>query len=269
MNNYKQIYVDVTLDCNLSCNVCYTGEKKKEYIDINYFESICKNLPNKVIIRLVGGEPTIHPEIFEIIQIVKKYKHIASLASNGITFNNLEWVKELHKVNPLLLINISVDGGMNNKNAYHIISGKDLTNIKMNAIENINLVGFKRMSLGMLLVKNLNENVIDDLLELQKKFKNVRYLFIRNLIKTGRYPENIESYDFEEMRLLVSSKIKKEIISEKFRCDSCYKCNSCKIYEIKNCQVGIGFHKNSINCSFRGKLENNGKITSCFRSLYD
>lgn len=79
MNNKFEI--DVTYDCNLSCKWCnrLCGTKfrpLKNNISIEKFQKIITliepNINNQAAVRILGGEPTLHPKIFEILDLLVK-----------------------------------------------------------------------------------------------------------------------------------------------------------------------------------------------------
>jgi 2-polyprenyl-3-methyl-5-hydroxy-6-metoxy-1,4-benzoquinol methylase/organic radical activating enzyme len=72
--------VDVTDHCNLNCKSCshYCPITEPKFIDIQSFESDCRRiseLTNRKIdlIDLCGGEPLLHPQIIDTMQIARKY----------------------------------------------------------------------------------------------------------------------------------------------------------------------------------------------------
>lgn len=76
----------VTHDCNKNCIFCvdkYRG--RKEYIDLNTVHSslyLLRNNTNVKEILLVGGEPTLHPDIVKIAKLVKSFDFKLILTTN-------------------------------------------------------------------------------------------------------------------------------------------------------------------------------------------
>lgn len=79
--NLNQIEIDITWDCNLNCidcnRLCGWG-RTGEYMSVKQIkkfikESIEQNRKWKRI-RVLGGEPTLHPHIFNIINLLLSYK---------------------------------------------------------------------------------------------------------------------------------------------------------------------------------------------------
>jgi organic radical activating enzyme len=120
----------VTHVCNLSCDGCghYSNQGHKGIININEVEFMFSNWHNKIIPKnlvLLGGEPTINPNLCEIILIARKYwpdtfinlttngfflhrhpelpKIIKNIGNSGITMSihhdSIEYIK---KIQPIL-----------------------------------------------------------------------------------------------------------------------------------------------------------------------
>lgn len=94
--NKKYVEIEITSVCNLSCfncnrscgqapsNECMSVEQIKRFVN----ESIKLNWRWENI-RLIGGEPTLHPQLFEILKILKRYKDLnpkcgIELSTNGL-----------------------------------------------------------------------------------------------------------------------------------------------------------------------------------------
>ena len=69
-----------------------------------------------------------------------------------------------------------MDGGFTNRKAYELTNSQDLMDIKLKALQNLVEVKIKRISVGMIVIKNFNEGVIDDLLYLTNKYPTIKYL---------------------------------------------------------------------------------------------
>ncbi len=89
-------------ECNISCHYCVANElfldKKKKnpdasrYMDLGEFKEIVDFVTrSRDSIQVSGGEPTIHPQIKEILGYVVKNEKIkkASLLTNGIALERV------------------------------------------------------------------------------------------------------------------------------------------------------------------------------------
>ena len=68
-----------------------------------------------IIYLHVKGEPLIHPQIIEMIQLAEKYKLKVNITTNGVLFE--KYSKELGKFNNISKINFSLHSE-NNKHNY-------------------------------------------------------------------------------------------------------------------------------------------------------
>ena len=82
------IRVYITESCNAKCDNCFNRfDRKNASMDIEHFELICdffsrNNVSN---IKIMGGEPTIHPNFDVFMNIAQRYFESVSLFTNGIS----------------------------------------------------------------------------------------------------------------------------------------------------------------------------------------
>ena len=82
------IVIEPTMECNISCRICYnlsrghtkTLDQVKREIDL----AISKR--NLDTISILGGEPTLHPDLADIIAYIKSRNLHCQLLTNGILF---------------------------------------------------------------------------------------------------------------------------------------------------------------------------------------
>jgi len=273
-NTYKQLYVDLTNKCNLRCPICYQGdnkymkEKKWNIEDFNY---VCQKLPSKVIFRFLGGEPTLHPNIDKIISISKRYGHIVSIVTNGIKISeDIDFLKRLKSIDPNILWGISMDGGLSDVESYKLINGKNILENKKKALENLLTTDFKRITIGSIILKNKNENVIKELLDLYDRCnKRIRYLHFRTMAKVGDYID-MEPYTVPELSKVVKNYLSPDVVIKKIVKDPIKCCGDCDFFTVdKMLQIGIiGFAtEKSKKCWYRGKLVDKNNIETFFGEM--
>jgi wyosine [tRNA(Phe)-imidazoG37] synthetase (radical SAM superfamily) len=77
--------------CQLKCPLCACGTNQdprpKGRIDVNHYIKVLEdNRNNSMILRLDGmGEPTLHPDFFELVRIAKSFKQSVSVHTNFCT----------------------------------------------------------------------------------------------------------------------------------------------------------------------------------------
>ncbi|MGQ4875773.1 MAG: radical SAM protein [Promethearchaeia archaeon] len=103
--------IEITTNCDLNCKHCFldftTNEKKD--MELEMFEYIIQSLKLKSL-SLYGGEPLLHPQFKEIINILKqkRIKYI-SLFTNGMNLND-DILTFLERNLPKIELLVSLDG---------------------------------------------------------------------------------------------------------------------------------------------------------------
>lgn len=93
----NDIYVAICYNCNENCSFCPCSKKEKNEkrcIDKNrMFQIIDEIKEGKSSITISGGEPTLHPDIAEIIKYAQDVGVYVTLLSNGENFANKVFFK--------------------------------------------------------------------------------------------------------------------------------------------------------------------------------
>ena len=63
----------VTGKCNLKCSFCYLLDNKPIDLDFNELKNFIEKLPSLKSIEITGGEPTLYPQINELIEYTKDF----------------------------------------------------------------------------------------------------------------------------------------------------------------------------------------------------
>ena len=155
--------LEITDRCNLTCPTCYamssphygrhrTVEEVERMLDI-----IVANEGEPDVVQISGGEPTIHPDFFEILDIAKKkpIRHLM-LNTNGIRIaRDFEFTQRLASYMPDFEIYLQFDSSK--PDALERLRGRDLTDVRMKALEHLN-----KLNLSTTLVVTLQKGVNDD-----------------------------------------------------------------------------------------------------------
>jgi len=97
---FKKIYVEITNNCNLNCPFCIGNNRQKEFITEYKFNLLLNKLKGytKYLYFHLMGEPLIHPEINQLINIASKDYKI-NITTNGYFINRIKDNKNIHQVN--------------------------------------------------------------------------------------------------------------------------------------------------------------------------
>lgn len=155
--------VEITDRCNLSCPTCYAmssphyGRHRTVAEVERMLDIVVANEGQPDVVQISGGEPTIHPDFFEILDIAKKkpIKHIM-VNTNGIRIaQDPGFAERLATYQPDFELYLQFDSFK--PEALLQLRGRDLTATRMQALEQLN-----RLNLSTTLVVTLQQGVNDD-----------------------------------------------------------------------------------------------------------
>lgn len=83
------ITIETNLTCNLKCKTCYNlfQEQVKSLEQIKGEIDLAMTRRRLETITLIGGEPTLHPDLEQVIAYVKSKGLVCQLLTNGVRFN--------------------------------------------------------------------------------------------------------------------------------------------------------------------------------------
>ena len=138
--------IEVTDRCNLSCPTCYASSspthgrhRTLEEIEM-MLDAIVASEGEPDVVQLSGGEPTIHPDFFKILDIAKTkpIKHLM-VNTNGIRIaNDAGFAERLAGYMPDFEVYLQFDSFK--PEALIQLRGKDLTDIRKKAIDRKSVV---------------------------------------------------------------------------------------------------------------------------------
>jgi len=87
--HHQVLRVCITYFCNRDCSFCYSKGLQEEFpqhMSIDNFEFLTRwaRLQGWRSLRLLGGEPTIHPQLKTILDIARKHRFTLSMSTNGL-----------------------------------------------------------------------------------------------------------------------------------------------------------------------------------------
>ncbi len=183
--------IEITDRCNLQCPTCYamssphygrhrTVEEVERMLDI-----IVANEGTPDVVQISGGEPTIHPDFFAIMDIAKKkpIKHLM-LNTNGIRIaKDFEFAKQLASYAPDFEIYLQFDSFK--PEALELLRGKDLRDTRIKALEHLNALNLST-TLVVTLQQGVNDDEIGKIIEFALQQKCVRGVTFQPTQVAGR-----------------------------------------------------------------------------------
>lgn len=98
---YKKVYIEITNNCNLSCDFCIKNTRKNKFMNINDFEIILNKLKEHTnyLYFHVLGEPLMHPKINEFINLAKENNFNINITTNGYLIKRIINNKNIRQIN--------------------------------------------------------------------------------------------------------------------------------------------------------------------------
>lgn len=206
--------IEITDRCNLTCPTCYAGsspthgrhrslEEVKSMLD-----TIVLNEKEPDVIQISGGEPTLHPEFFEILDYAKTLpiKHIMINTNGLIIAKDYEFAKRLKTYSPDFEIYLQFDSFSDE--ALITLRGAKLKKIREQAIEHLNKLNLST-TLVVTLQKGLNDNEIGEIIEFALKQKCIRGVTFQPTQIAGR----LENFNHETDRITLTE-VRRKIIKQ-------------------------------------------------------
>ncbi|HBI04602.1 MAG TPA: radical SAM protein, partial [Paenibacillaceae bacterium] len=196
--------LEITEQCNLSCPVCFAGSgpehgrhRSMEEIEI-MIEAIIANEGRPDIVQISGGEPTIHPNFFDIVEWLKNspVRHVM-INTNGVKLMDREFVERLASYKPGIEIYLQFDSLR--KETLEELRGGDLRKVRQQAIDNLNEFGLST-TLVVTLKKGLNDQEIGEIMDYAVKQPAVRGITFQPIQIAGR----LESFNPATDRLTLT-----------------------------------------------------------------
>ncbi len=180
----KIMELTLTDKCNLNCPICSvicSVGKSAQPMTIDDVSKIIHDNPGMEFI-LWGMEPTENSQIKEILNLLKLKKKSAYLFTNGLKFNNLNFINSL-KESGLSHVYLQFDGFR--KETYGILRDADLLENKLTALENLKTLNIPT-TLNVTLAKNVNEDQIAPIIDYAIRNDFVRQIGFLPIIRIGK-----------------------------------------------------------------------------------
>ena len=164
-----QVNIDLTNRCNLNCPICFANANASGRVfdfTLEQLEPILDKTmslkPNPPFsIMYAGGEPTIHPDFCQAVQMARDKGALEVLAaSNGLRFAKSQ--DFTHECAQAGLNNVYLQFDGMTEDIYEQSRGRPLFSTKMQAMENLRQAGIK-VTLVPTIVRGLNDHQIGDI----------------------------------------------------------------------------------------------------------
>lgn len=194
-NPFESVICDLTHRCNMQCKNCYIPNRDIPDMDPDWLLSIVKRFPKRTKVRLVGAEPTLYPHLTYLVRELRRLKHWPFLLTNGLRLADPHFVAELKQAG-LHFVYLSFNGGFDDT-CYEAIDEMPAAAKKVRALENLVQANFY-VSLGMIIVRGINEQQIGPVFRRALEVPQIRELKLRSVGLLGRHMETVP-YQLEDL----------------------------------------------------------------------
>ncbi len=206
--------VEVTDRCNLSCPTCYacsspTYGRHRTLDEVKaMLDTIVRNEKEPDVVQISGGEPTIHPQFWEILDYAKSLpiRHLM-LNTNGIKIaKDLAFAERLKTYAPDFEVYLQFDSFENS--VLQELRGADLNEVRKKAIEHLNKINLST-TLVVTLQKGLNDHEVGKIIDYGLKQKCVRGVTLQPTQIAGR----LEHFNPETDRMTLTE-VRRKILEQ-------------------------------------------------------
>src|SRR5260370_6768523 len=199
--------IEVNTNCNLDCPICFadSGHQPDGFsLTLEQcgtaLDAFVRSEGEPEVVMYSGGEPTIHPQILDFIQLaLDKGVKTVNLNTNGIRLaHDKRFVEALSKIERKPNIYMQFDGL--NERTHLEIRGRDLRRAKQQALDNC---AGSALSVALLAAveKDLNDGELGDIVKFGIAHPAVRSVAFQPVTHSGRHVE------FDPMERLTNAEI--------------------------------------------------------------
>lgn len=210
--------IEVTDACNLRCPTCYamSGPERKNHRSLEQIEAMLdlavRNEEEPSIVQISGGEPTIHPQFFEILDAARRrpIQHLM-VNTNGIRIAKEDgFAERLKEYEPGLEVYLQFDSFR--LEAVQLLRGADTRGVHQRALERLN-----DLNIGTTLVVTIRRGVNDDelgeIIDFARSQPCVRGVTFQPVQAAGRLDNYDDGFDLERDRLTLTE-VRRRILEQ-------------------------------------------------------
>jgi uncharacterized radical SAM superfamily Fe-S cluster-containing enzyme len=206
--------VEITDRCNLTCPTCYAGSSptygRHRTLDEvkKMLDTIVANEKEPDVVQISGGEPTLHPQFFEILDYAKTLpiKHLM-VNTNGIAIaKDFEFAQRLSTYMPDFEIYLQFDSFQ--ESVLQSLRGADLRKIRSKAIEHLNQLNLST-TLVVTLQKDRNDTEMGTIIDYALQQRCVRGVTFQPTQIAGR----LENFNSQTDRITLTE-VRRKILEQ-------------------------------------------------------
>ncbi len=206
--------VEITDHCNLRCPICYadSGPHRPDYRDLatveRMLDAVVANEGEPDVVQISGGEPTLHPEFFAILDAAKArpIRHLM-VNTNGLRIaKEPEFAARLKQYEPGFELYLQFDSLRDE--VHQELRGAKLSEVRRRALDRLNEHDIST-TLVVTVKKGLNDHELGEIIEFALTQPCVRGVTFQPIQAAGR----LENYDPARDRLTLTE-VRRRILEQ-------------------------------------------------------
>ena len=194
--------IEVTDACNLRCPTCYamSGPERQTHRSLEQIEAMLdlavRNEKEPSIVQISGGEPTIHPQFFEILDAARRrpVQHLM-INTNGIRIAKEDgFAERLKDYEPNLEVYLQFDSFR--PEALQLLRAADTRRVHERALKTLNALDIAT-TLVVTVRRGVNDDELGEIIEFARKQTCVRGVTFQPVQAAG-HPRRAARFDRRE-----------------------------------------------------------------------
>jgi uncharacterized radical SAM superfamily Fe-S cluster-containing enzyme len=181
--------LSVTNACNMRCPICFTYNRPDRVYHMPVDEMrrtvdwIVESSGSVDLINITGGEPTLHPQILELLEVCRRPEiGRVTMNSNGLVLaQRPDLCEKLAELGVCVILSFHTL----EREASLAIHGRDVVADKLLALENLTRAGV-RVTLLHALIRGVNESTLGSLLNFMRENDRILSLTVQTMTHTGQ-----------------------------------------------------------------------------------
>lgn len=210
--------IEVTDACNLRCPTCYamSGPERKNHRSLKQIEAMLdlavRNETEPSIVQISGGEPTIHPQFFEILDAARRrpIQHLM-INTNGIRIAKEDgFAERLKDYEPNLEVYLQFDSFR--ADALQLLRAADTRRIHQRALERLNALNIAT-TLVVTVRRGVNDDELGEIIDFAQLQPCVRGVTFQPVQAAGRLEKYEDGFDVNRDRLTLTE-VRRRILEQ-------------------------------------------------------
>jgi uncharacterized radical SAM superfamily Fe-S cluster-containing enzyme len=206
--------IEITDFCNLECPICYavSGPSRPKFRTLAEIEkmldAVVRNEGHPDVVQISGGEPTLHPEFFTVLDMAKQrpIQHLMVNTNGTRIAKDAAFAERLATYMPSFELYLQFDSF--ERNSLVELHGADLRSVREQALERLNMLGVST-TLVVTVKRGLNEGELGRIIDYALQQPCVRGVTFQPVQVAGR----LEHFDPAKDRLTLTE-IRRRILEQ-------------------------------------------------------